>query len=444
MLDVNGQPFVMSKLVQATGEVDYAVSFVAYRMAAGYIVESRFATAQYAPPAGTQEVLNLQVWSVSPEYTAGLVADVLARLRTQGPVEMRGGATLPSVYVVDGRYEGGQIRLRLRNTTGEAVTVPVEGKTATTESAATSGQRQTLRRDITVPAATPAAPLAEVTLAVGSLFDGTFTLATDASRDQFYVADGTWGQSAGTATVTTFTTTAETRAPAAGTFLVERNARIAGTVTDYASLFRFLRAGGAPLDLSGYHSLELTYRSDVPVQVLVEKASVTSWAGKFVADLPANPAGGPVRIRFEDLAPAGGQKGRFTGEDVTMIAFYAIGDRSRSRSFSLDLSDVRFVTGAVTGVDDGPTAVTELALSEAAPNPVRDRASIRVAMPTSGRARVTVYDLMGRTVATLHDGDLAAGETRLDLDAATLAAGTYVVRLETPSGNRTRTITVVR
>lgn len=440
-ITVDGQPFVLSKLVQADGTVDYAISFVAYRMSGGTIVESRFAPAQYAVPAGTQEVLNLQVWSVTPEYTATLVSDMLTRLRAVGPVEVRGGASVPAVYVVDGRYEGGQIRLRLRNTTGRALTVGVEGKTATTEALAMANQRQTVSTELAVPASTG---LVETVLPVGMLYDGTFTLDGALSGDQFYMADGTWGTNKGTATVSSFTTNVETRTPSAGTMLVERSARVSGTVTDYVSLFRFLRAGGTPVDLSGYHSLEFTYRSDVPVQVLVEKASVASWAGKFVANLPANPSGAAVRVRLEDLAPAGGQTGRFTGEDVTMVAFYALGNRSSSRSFTLELSNVRFVTGAVTDVEETPAVVTELALSNVAPNPVRERGTVRVAMPTAGRARVTVYDLMGRTVATLHEGDLPAGETRLTLDASALASGTYVMRLETATGTQTRTITVNR
>ena len=446
-VEVAGRDFVLSKLVGANGAVDYAVSFVAYRTASGIVVDSRFAPSQYAAaPAGTQEVVNVQVWSISPEFTGDMVGRVLDRLGALAPVVHRtDGPALPEAYVVDGTYSRGSLRLRMRNTTGAPLALTFTGDVAMSET--TTGARRATTHPVTLPASSEAAPFAEISVPIGLIFDGVFNLrSADGATilDDVYFADGTWATSAGNATVSAFTTALEARTPEPGTYLVERGAQISGTVTDYASLFRFLRPAGAPVDLRSYDALAFTYRSDVPVQVLLEKASVAAWGGKFVATLPANPTGAPVSVTFNSLAPAGGTPGRFTADDVTMVAFYALGSRTASRSFSLAVSDLRFTGASVTSGEATPVLAGTLDLATPTPHPVRSASVVRVTMREAAAARVTLFDLMGRRVAVLHDGYLPSGETALTLDASALSSGTYVARLETAAGARTRTVVVSR
>ncbi|HLA63626.1 MAG TPA: T9SS type A sorting domain-containing protein, partial [Rhodothermales bacterium] len=86
---------------------------------------------------------------------------------------------------------------------------------------------------------------------------------------------------------------------------------------------------------------------------------------------------------------------------------------------------VRFSSGA-TAAEAGAGAAA-LAL-RVAPNPARDAAVVSFTLPAAGRATVGVYDALGRQVALLHDGTLAAGPHTLALDAARLPTGAYVVR----------------
>jgi len=81
---------------------------------------------------------------------------------------------------------------------------------------------------------------------------------------------------------------------------------------------------------------------------------------------------------------------------------------------------------------------------DAAPNPFRDRTTLRLDVPHAGIARVRVTDVLGREVATLLDGPISAGSTTLTWDAAAQAAGLYLVVVETAAGRATRTITLSR
>ncbi len=80
----------------------------------------------------------------------------------------------------------------------------------------------------------------------------------------------------------------------------------------------------------------------------------------------------------------------------------------------------------------------------AAPNPFRDRTTLTVDLQTDGLARLHVTDALGRSVATLLDGPVAAGTTTVTWDSTARAAGLYLVILEAAGDRTTRLLTLVR
>ena len=84
-------------------------------------------------------------------------------------------------------------------------------------------------------------------------------------------------------------------------------------------------------------------------------------------------------------------------------------------------------------------------ISAVGPNPVRDAATLTVAVTESQRVSVAVYDVLGRLVATPFDGALEGGTGQdIALDARRLAPGTYVVRVEGESFREAQRFTVAR
>ena len=87
-----------------------------------------------------------------------------------------------------------------------------------------------------------------------------------------------------------------------------------------------------------------------------------------------------------------------------------------------------------TAAEGGPGAAA--GLGQPFPNPARGTVTVPLALAREARVTVTVVDALGRTVATLHDGVLAAGAHTLAWDAGrALAAGVYVVRLAGDPGS---------
>ncbi|MEM1055203.1 MAG: FG-GAP-like repeat-containing protein [Bacteroidota bacterium] len=90
------------------------------------------------------------------------------------------------------------------------------------------------------------------------------------------------------------------------------------------------------------------------------------------------------------------------------------------------------------GNPDSPVALT------LAPNPVRGVGAVRLTLPTTETVRIGVRDLLGREVARIHDGPLAAGTQTVPLEASALAPGVYLVRAEWEGGAASTRLTVIR
>jgi hypothetical protein len=106
------------------------------------------------------------------------------------------------------------------------------------------------------------------------------------------------------------------------------------------------------------------------------------------------------------------------------------------------------VDGTATLTD--PVTVTieaerVLSLQATGPNPVRQSTQFAFTVQQSGRAEVTLYNVLGQRVRTLYAEEASAGQRHaVTVETTDLPSGTYFVRLAAPSGTRTQRIVVVR
>jgi hypothetical protein len=100
----------------------------------------------------------------------------------------------------------------------------------------------------------------------------------------------------------------------------------------------------------------------------------------------------------------------------------------------------------VAGIAEGGVCVLprEVELARPVPNPFRRTARIAYALPTRAPVRLAVFDLAGREVARLVDGERPAGRHQARLDASALANGVYFCRLQAGGADRTVKLVVQR
>jgi hypothetical protein len=85
-----------------------------------------------------------------------------------------------------------------------------------------------------------------------------------------------------------------------------------------------------------------------------------------------------------------------------------------------------------------------VALGTPYPNPSEASVTVPVVLAEAAEVRVVVYDVLGRAVATLHDGPLAAGRHPLTVETTGLTAGVYFVKLRAGSVSAARALAVLR
>lgn len=104
---------------------------------------------------------------------------------------------------------------------------------------------------------------------------------------------------------------------------------------------------------------------------------------------------------------------------------------------------------SVSATPEAPEAMpTEFTLSQNYPNPFNPETSIPFALPTRANVKLAVFDLLGREVATLVNGNMEAGSHIVNWNANELSSGVYFYRLDAQAGeasfNSTRKLVLMK
>jgi Secretion system C-terminal sorting domain/FG-GAP-like repeat len=90
------------------------------------------------------------------------------------------------------------------------------------------------------------------------------------------------------------------------------------------------------------------------------------------------------------------------------------------------------LAGVPTADDVVPPLPTDYAVSPAHPNPFNAATTISVTLPDAAVLNVSIYNVNGRQVAQLANGQFNAGKHTLTFDGSNLASGLYFVRASAP------------
>jgi hypothetical protein len=108
-----------------------------------------------------------------------------------------------------------------------------------------------------------------------------------------------------------------------------------------------------------------------------------------------------------------------------------------------DVSD-QSSPGVVTGTETSADVPERFALHQNYPNPFNPTTTVEYDVPVTGKVTVVLFDVVGRPVRTLINGQIAAGRHKAVIDAGSLPSGTYFLRMLTKDGVFERTITLLK
>jgi hypothetical protein len=138
---------------------------------------------------------------------------------------------------------------------------------------------------------------------------------------------------------------------------------------------------------------------------------------------------------FIDVAP-------LAGNNVYMVRALKLETSGGGTYYNLSCGVVDSL-GSAAGVPETGTADLRLG------NPVRGITRIRYFVPVSGNVSLRLYDVAGREVKRLVEGEVGAGWYAISWDGrdeggARAASGVYFCRLRTPDGRRARRFVLLR
>lgn len=422
---INGNPFYIAHLVQENGEVDYTINFIAYKNGNQYSIDNQWDLNSYHP-TGTNPVLNFQVWAINEEYTENLVEQIFSKMQTLGYTVNYLNTTqplIPSVYVINGSYDSGNISMQLNNSVA-ASSIELSGTTAAIE----NGTRTNFTQSDNISTASNS----QTSVNIGNIFDIGFNLSNNVQtgNDVLYFADGPWGVDIDTAgaTINSFAISALNNISYPDCYNLLRNATVDGKVMTYASLFRDFKAANNITDITNYKFIEFNASGSGVFDMIISKNSITNWSDQYKIPINLTSTQTHYKIALSDLYNTSGQT-NFVGNDVMAVVYTKNGNSSSYQNFNISVNNLH-LSGITTGINQLNDNSKDIKLS-VFPNPATDQTMISFNLPQSSKLKISLYTEQGKLINVINEGYYTEGDHTINVNVANLGSGIYIMKFET-------------
>lgn len=161
-----------------------------------------------------------------------------------------------------------------------------------------------------------------------------------------------------------------------------------------------------------------------------------------------------VAIRFSTVGPRYFGTGTpplstYSDTNITMISgdgrsepFRPTGSFFQSRTI---VGEIRYVVDVLTGVNTISNEVPNaFELMQNYPNPFNPSTTIKFAIPTAGKVTMKVYDVHGKEISTVVEGEYNPGTYSVDWNAEGLASGVYFYTISSGNFTQTKKLVIVK
>jgi hypothetical protein len=429
-ITLNDATFILAQLKQKNGDIEYAISFSGYLEAGKLHIESFWTLDEYSKKAA---FYNFQAWAINPNIAKQLVIKALQQAGALYDVVLENtdkAAPLPKVYVQNGRYENGQLQLKLSNPSALTGSVTVQGVLARSE---TNKNKEAWSKTIVLSKAKEE----NLTIQVGQLFDTGISIvnSVDSQVDNLYLADSPWGYGiASDAGVVSEYSISNNDGSVASTrttnYLLERNVSMKGTIKSYLSLFKMVEPSAKPVDMSAFGTLKFKAQGTGNVDLVILKKSITNYEEQFRVSIPLSSTERQYMYKLSDFKSTKG--GTLKASDVTTVVFGIAGDNATQKPFEISVKDLTFSTDLIMATEEEP--VNALAQLVAYPNPcVEDKVKLNFELPEGSEYTVSLYNFMGKKVYQAEKRGVQ-GTNEISLNVASYMRGAYVCEVKHAQG----------
>ncbi|WP_025741593.1 DUF6923 family protein [Aquimarina pacifica] len=432
-VNIKNHTLVSTRIMRATGEIEYTLTFSIKKEDAENEVYSLWNINEY--PAG--DYINFQVWGGSVSQVSNIANHILDSFLANKPIRShKVSNSIPTVFVQKGFYANGKLTLDIINKLG-ATHMIFNGNIRKTE--------QTSETNINKTIALSGAYSEQISIDTGHLFDIGFSIAGEHSTklDALYLADGPWGidylQQG--VVIDSFEVIEHHKKASDHEYTIERNAIVQGEVKETINLFRNILAGDLTFDVSNFDAVQFEMTSNTDIELILVTEGLTDWNNRLRYTITATDENTMHTISFADFTNNNNKSEEINR--VRGIVFSVQGDYQTFIPFYLSVSDLAFTN--TTKDTPAPESVEELEESEVAeiieeetvqiieevskpirlmnyPNPFTTTTTIQLPDTTNETLEIMVIDMVGRTVR--HE-QVASKTTALTFKTRNLTPGMY-------------------
>lgn len=414
--------FLKFALKQSTGITEHAVSFaVGMDLKSNFLdLQSAWMTTSYAQH---DTLFNFQIWSSDPSVLDVMTKDVLKKLSNMMPVKQTETVNLPQTYFTKSiRNKDNQLFVEavIRNKTSEtSCEVTISGKL---------NEQSTEPIIYTLEFPLKAFGDTTVSLPLNDMAEAEISLKVNGQVEDFlYNNDGIWNiYATPSSTVKTFEITNDDLQPEGNDFRMFRNIRLDATTSDYITVYKMLKGGGMPANLSAHKFLKFEATGSGKLRLRLIKKSIINYdyQYQYVVDLDNSPDN-EYAIKLSDFTSNGIDE-PINLKDLVMVSFTFEADQPDTH-IQAELKNVHFSSIF-------PEDILSLNQLLIHPNPVKSKLNGSFKTQKATTFNVEIIELAGGKTVYYDKFFATEGQNTLQLETPSgLSAGLYLLRLTSES-----------
>lgn len=412
---IDGQEFMVSKLEDKNGLVEYSCTFSFFIDETDKInIENHWNIADYT---FNNQYYNLQVWADSMFNLKLLVNEVMQKIKGLSPNELNYNmGEIPEVFVRNFDYRNNKLYINVVNP-GGLNQISVKGILASTETDSDRSFYDTFDLSGEIED--------QIVFDTDGVYTIGFTINDDAPvTDNIFFADGVWGYDVDVTKedVSTFATFQDFQSENDNDLYIERGAKIRGTINEKFVLYRSVEAKFGVKDISEFEGVAFDAKANKvrEMDVILINPDLT-FEEQLKANIVLSDEQDEYFINFNS----------FEGDpenlkNISMIIFEALNWTYEETHFALELSKLRLTTNgndAKSGKNSGKER-----LNKVYPNPVQSVSTLAFESKKSKRFELYIYNLNGNIVYA-KQGNITPGLNRVEIERGNQASGNYSYQL---------------
>jgi len=336
---VNGINLVRFDLKNPKGQMEYTFSFAigAKTGRSNYTIQSNWLNKDYT---ADEVMYNIQLWAELPSTIESMASDIITRLNGSMPVnQVLSNQKLPKTFITSGKRESSNIALQITNTTA-GTNGYFEVLEKSNEQSGTIVTKQ-------IPFTVPTSGKATVNVPASDTYESTINMYLNGVlQDQVFMSDGNWATAVNNAnsTIKSFTVSNDAKriVDNKDDFLLFRNVQVEANTSDFVSVYKILRGGGAAQDLSGFKSLAFTAAaSGASMNIILVKEGITNWSDQYSLAVPLTGDKKEYRLNLNDFV-SGTSNTKINPNDITTVIFALASSTGKMSTVTADISNVSF------------------------------------------------------------------------------------------------------